>query len=193
MHSATVIRRSLVVVAAALAHAGLAAAQGDTVPAPSHSVAVTVGSGPGFEVWQRLSPRVEAGLALSGSASRSHGDGSQLHTTTFAVGPQVKVYAGPGLSVRPFLYAGAFFSRTRAAWVQDPRQTNTLNGASATLGAGLEWSPVPRVAIGGFAGLSAGRDRATVRQESVPEPIEARMDSRFVGIVQSGIRAQYRF
>lgn len=106
-------------------------------------------------VWQRLSPRMEIGIEAGGLAGESEGEDDQgLESRTVAsIEPAIKLFGAPGGTLRPYGIGGVFYNLQRFDFGGGQKATSSLLGVS--LGAGLEWSPVARIRIGGHAGVRA--------------------------------------
>jgi hypothetical protein len=67
--------------------------------------------------------------------------------------PTAKLYGAPRGDLRPYTAGSLFFTSQEFDFRGDQDDSDTSLGA--TLGMGLEWSPVERLRIGGHAGVRA--------------------------------------
>ena len=106
-------------------------------------------------VWQRLSPRMEIGIEAGVLAGETEGEDDELQDsrTIASVEPAIKLFGAPGGTLRPYGIGGVFYNLQRFDFGDS--QETTASALGAMLGAGLEWSPVARIRIGGHAGLRA--------------------------------------
>ena len=151
------------------------------------SETVTIG------VWRQFSPRLEVGLEAGASVARSEGEeeDSEEGRVTLLLEPTAKFYGAAGGGLRPYTAASIYFTSLEFDYRGDQGDSNTLLGAS--LGLGLEWSPVERIRIGGHAGVRAGyaHGERTTFVLGTPEVYE--IDGWEVATFTSGITFYYTF
>lgn len=118
-----------------------------------------------------------------------------MSSTVPSFGPALKLYGATAGPVRPYLWTAlnAVFtgssSTTDGEFPVDAGQRDRTVGGQA--GLGLEWSPHPRVSIGGHAGVAAGFGRT--RFISDGDEVDPSVHTSFVNTFHSGIRVQFYF
>ncbi len=182
-------RLSLLSGLACVLAAAPAVAQDDAAPAPAGSTAVSLEAGSGYVVglWRQTSPRVRAGIELGTTLSRAQGDDNEEDFTSFVVRPGVKLFSAGEGAVRPFTLLGAYAEGYRRRSVAEGEfssdQVFQATEVGARVGAGVEWMPVSRLAIGGHAGVRGGYLRETTRSGSV----DRELDGWSAGTFTSGL------
>lgn len=147
--------RRLVVLAAALGGLLATSAQAQTVgshPAAdrgTRSLALQINSSPQIGLWMRHSDRTDLGLEFSLNARF----GSRDRNYSVGVMPGMKRYVSSDGPLAPYTYFAIplFYGRTDYEEVPD----YDYYSAGALLALGMDWFPIPRVSIGGHAGVQA--------------------------------------
>jgi hypothetical protein len=146
-----------------------AAAQDDWRPADGdRSIAFSLPSGGSTTLsywWHRLDTARGIELDLSGSGDiQSSDDGldRRSYTVALAMGPAFKWYRAPTGPVSPYLYGGlgvrGRWGRTEYTEPTAFERTSWGLGGYGRLGLGVDWFPLRRVSIGGYAGMRASYD-----------------------------------
>lgn len=128
-------------------------------PAGPTSISLTLDGGGTVGLWRQLSPRVRAGVEVGTSISSSTVEIGELESTGISVQPSVKIFSSAGGSVRPYTTLGVFAGFAKSEADADDNSFDSeisTRSLGANAGVGLEWMPVPRVAIDGHVGVAAG-------------------------------------
>ncbi|HYH82262.1 MAG TPA: hypothetical protein VEX86_20805, partial [Longimicrobium sp.] len=120
----------------------------------------------------------------------------ESRVTAIGVGPALKLYTADAGDLRPYVFAsaGVTFVRNRSESPDQGGGTSVSEGdgtsMNAALGLGLQWSPIPRVSIGGHAGIEANRGEGTT-QFGAGGQID--VDGHAIGTFTSGLRLHFYF
>ena len=160
----------------AAASAPAAAQDAGTPVEPAGSTVVSLEAGNGYVLglWRQLSPRTRAGVEAGATVSRAEGDGREQDLVNFAVRPTVKLFAGADGAVRPYTLVGAYvegFGQRVETSGAGGEFSTTGTEAGLRAGAGLEWMPVPRLAVSGHVGLRGGYLRTTQASGSAEQEL----------------------
>jgi hypothetical protein len=138
-------------------------------------------------VWRQFSPRLELGLEVGASVAQQEGEEEDTEEGRVGVSiePAAKLYGRGDGDLRPYTAVSLFFTSQEFDYRGDQEDSSTSLGAS--LGLGLEWTPVERIRIGGHAGVRAGyvHGERTSFPLGVPEVYE--IDGWEVATFTSGI------
>lgn len=102
----------------------------------------------------------------------------------------MKVYGGSTGAVRPY-GAGSVYFTSRTFGFSSVEETSNAMGVS--LGAGLEWSPVARIRIGGHAGVRAGIIDGETTSYSGGTPAQVELKGWEAGTFTTGLTFYYSF
>jgi hypothetical protein len=154
-----------------------AAAQDDSAPVqPAGATAVSLEAGNGYVVglWRQTSPRVRAGIEVGTTLSRAGDDVRDEDFTNYVVRPTVKLFSSTDGAVRPYTLVGAYAEgyRRRLGFGESDDQVYSTTEIGARVGAGMEWLPVSRLAIGGHVGVRGGYYKNTTDAGSLDLDLE---------------------
>jgi hypothetical protein len=148
-------------------------------------------------VWARLLPRATFGLNVGASYEQVEDDQGSDRVRLFSLEPAVKVdLPGTGALV-PYVYGGGFIESGEAraqatAGNVTATATRSRRRTGAALGAGLDWFVVPRVSVGGHAGVRGGSTSNALRVDGAGQaPVDE--DGAFVSTFSSGVRIHLYF
>lgn len=144
-------------------------------------------------VWHQFTPRLELGLQVGGRISEEEGEGDQdgERSAIFSIEPAAKLYGAARGDLRPYTYGSLFFNSQHSDFGDDLEVTTAALGAS--LGLGLEWSPVERVRIGGHAGVSAAITDGERTTFELGNPVPFDVQGWQANTFTSGITLYYSF
>jgi hypothetical protein len=157
-------------------------------PAGGTAASLEVGGGYVVGLWRQASPRMRAGIEVGTTLSRAEDNGTEEAFTSFAVRPTVRLFSGAEGAVRPYTLVGAYaegYRRRSASEEFDAEQVYGTTEVGARIGAGVEWLPVSRLAVGGHVGVRGGYLRDTIRTASGAADRE--LDGWSAGTFTSGL------
>lgn len=159
----------LAILSAAVLAPPAARAQDDAA-APATSLSLRPFGEMTVGVWRRMSPGLELGLTAGVLATGTEGEDDLApgeKRTFITVEPALKLFGTPRGELQPY-GIGSVFVNSRRLEFNEIDDSDTFFGVS--LGAGLEWSPVARIRIGGHAGVRAAlaKGESTTYQSGTP-------------------------
>jgi hypothetical protein len=157
------------------------------------SLSMTPFAGPVIGLWHRFTPRLEIGLEAGMTRSNTEAEDEERprdDRTFITVEPIVKLYGGSTGAVRPY-GAGSVYFTSRTFGFSSVEETSNAMGVS--LGAGLEWSPVARIRIGGHAGVRAAVIDDETTSYSGGTPAQVDLQGWEAGTFTTGLTFYYSF
>jgi hypothetical protein len=144
-------------------------------------------------VWHRFAPNLEIGLEAG--AMKTHTDaedeGRPRDGRTFiTVEPIAKLYGSPRGALRPYGAGSVYFTSRKFEFSNVDETTNALG---VSLGAGLEWSPVARVRVGGHAGVRAAIIGGETTSYASGDPLEVDLEGWEASTFTTGLIVYYSF
>ncbi|HYR12190.1 MAG TPA: hypothetical protein VEQ60_30670 [Longimicrobium sp.] len=169
------------------------AAQAQDAPERPTSLSLSPFGTTTIGVWHWFSPRTEAGLQIGGSfAGREEEEGvAEDRRTTFTIEPAVKLYGASRGDLRPY-GAGTVFVNSQKYEYAGPVESETFT-YGVSLGGGLEWSPAPRVRIGGHAGVRVARLDGNHTYVDIDTPVERGIEGWEASTFTTGLTVYYSF
>lgn len=169
-----------------------AAASQDAPERPT-SLSIRPFGGGTIGVWHWFSPRLEAGLEVGGSVAGREGDDgiAEENRSAFSIEPVLKLYGAPRGELRPYGAGTVFFNSQRYDF-GDQVETSMSN-LGVSLGGGLEWSPAPRVRIGGHAGVSVAKVGGEQTTMELGTRVQRDIEGWEAGTFTTGITFYYSF
>lgn len=154
------------------------------------SISFGLNGGGEIGLWRQLSPRTRLGIEVGTGILRSQDDDNDQRTDNISIQPSVMLFGGVPGTVRPYTIVGMHLQQySQRSEQEDPeiRAESRIRSAGVRAGAGLEWRPASRVAIGGHVGLAASFSRQTLEYESPTTADEDSADSWTFGTFSSGV------
>jgi hypothetical protein len=144
-------------------------------------------------VWHWFSPRTEAGLQIGGSfADREEDEGvPEESRTAFTIEPAVKLYGASRGDLRPYGAGSVFFNSQQYEYAGPVESETSTYGVS--VGGGLEWSPAPRVRVGGHAGVRVARVDGKQTYVEIDTPVERNVEGWEASTFTTGLTVYYSF
>lgn len=168
------------------------AAGAQDAPEPRTSLSLRPFGGTEIGLWHRVSARLELGLQVGAAVSREDGEGGlERERTEFSVEPAAKFFASPRGALQPYGIASVYYQDVRIRFAENQEDHSSAVGAS--VGLGMEWSPVARVRIGGHAGLRANLLDTDQTGFSGGGPVVQDLDGWGAGTFTSGLVFYYTF
>ena len=144
-------------------------------------------------LWRRFTPGLEIGLEAGAMKTTTEAeDGQPRDIRTFVtVESTAKLYGRAGGALRPYGAGSLYFS---ARTFEFNGTEDNSSGVGASLGAGLEWSPVARIRIGGHAGVRAATiDGEATRYDEGGIPVTVDLQGWEASTFTTGLTFYYSF
>jgi Autotransporter beta-domain len=144
-------------------------------------------------VWHWFAPNLEIGLEAG--AMKSHTDaedeGRPRDSRSFiTVEPTAKLYGSPRGALRPYGEGSVYFTSSKYEFSTVDETSNSLG---VSLGAGLEWSPVARVRVGGHAGVRAAIIDGETTSYTTGTPVQVDLEGWEASTFTTGLTIYYSF
>jgi hypothetical protein len=144
-------------------------------------------------VWRRFAPNLEIGLEAG--AMKSHTDaedeGRPRDSRSYiTVEPTAKLYGSPSGALRPYGAGSVYFTSRKFEFSTVDETTNALG---VSLGAGLEWSPVARIRVGGHAGVRAAIIGGESTSYASGSPLQVDLEGWEATTFTTGLTVYYSF
>lgn len=168
------------------------AAAGQDAPEPATSLSLRPMGDLTIGVWHRFAPNLEIGLEAGAmKVDAETEDGEPRDRRSFVtIEPIAKLYGAPRGALRPY-GAGSVYLTSRTFELSSVDETSTALGVS--LGAGLEWSPVARIRVGGHAGVRAAVIDGETTSYSEGMPFQVSLQGWEATTFTTGLTFYYSF
>lgn len=143
-------------------------------------------------VWYRFAPNLEIGLEAGAMKvdTEVEDQGPRDNRSFITIEPIAKLYGSARGALRPYGAGSVYFtSRTFELTSVD----ETSNALGVSLGAGLEWSPVARIRVGGHAGVRAAIIDGETTAYNEGTPLQVPLQGWEATTFTTGLTVYYSF